>query len=137
MASYLRQVFSFATELNYPVAQPGRSPIDYPLQAFVNATLAQTDEIQVLNVTNWLWFGGLGWPCIDWANSSSLEHGVPLIESVPFSYITCEHSGLLFALYLFHQFSYPSRLTLYFAYNQAHTSLSNPLLPPTTVFSSR
>lgn len=95
LASYPKQVFSFATELNYPVAQPGRSPVDHPLQAFVNATLAQTDEIQVLNVTNWIWYGGLGWPCIDWANSSSLEQGVSLIQAVPFSYTTCKHLNLL------------------------------------------
>lgn len=90
LGNWLQQVFSFATELNYPVAQPGRSPVDYPLFAFVNATLEQTDPIQVLNVTNWLWWGPLGIPCLNWTDSSAPEKGVALIQSVPFSYITCE-----------------------------------------------
>lgn len=31
LSSFLQQTFSFATELNYSVAQPGRTPIGHPL----------------------------------------------------------------------------------------------------------
>ncbi|KAJ4481926.1 serine carboxypeptidase S28-domain-containing protein [Lentinula aciculospora] len=94
LTQFLANTFSFGAEFNYAAAQPGRSLVTPPPELIVNATIAQSDPIQVLNVTQWIWYEPLGYTCLDILNGTSkngIQGGVPLIQSVPFSYITCTY----------------------------------------------
>ncbi|KAI2472709.1 peptidase S28 [Annulohypoxylon bovei var. microspora] len=93
----LTNVYSFATELNYPTVQLGRNPVENPVDKIIEITLAETDPIQVLNKTFWLWFGAPGpsnAPCFNHTDPSFILKGVPLIETKPFNYITCNYVPL-------------------------------------------
>ncbi|KAI1134031.1 peptidase S28 [Hypoxylon sp. FL0543] len=93
----MTNVYSFATELNYPTVKPGRSPVANPLDKIINITLEETDPIQVLNRTFWLWFGAPGLShasCFNHTDPNFIRTGVPLIETAPFDYITCTYVPL-------------------------------------------
>ncbi|KAI0380613.1 peptidase S28 [Hypomontagnella monticulosa] len=93
----LVNIFSFAVEFNYPVAKFGRGPIANPFEQFINMTLEESDPIQVLNRTFWAWFGAPGAsnvPCFNYTDPNFVLGGVPLIEHVPFEYITCTYLPL-------------------------------------------
>ena len=79
-------------ELNYPFASPGRTPIALPLDAMINATLAQSAPIQRLNATLWLWWGNNfpSWDCFHLDQTGT--QGVPLIQTEVFDYINCNKS---------------------------------------------
>ncbi|KAI1090935.1 peptidase S28 [Rostrohypoxylon terebratum] len=90
----ITNVFSFAAELNYPTVQFGRNPVANPLNKIIDIVLAETNPIQVLNRTFWLWFGAPGpsnAPCLNHTDSAFLQSAVPLIETAPFNYITCNY----------------------------------------------
>ncbi|KAE9405741.1 hypothetical protein BT96DRAFT_915947 [Gymnopus androsaceus JB14] len=97
LAQFLAVTFMFGAEFNYAESQPGRTLLAHSLDLIVNATLAQSDPIQVLNATQWLTYGPLGFTCLDYLNSTSkngLNAAVPLIQNVPFSYITCTYAPI-------------------------------------------
>ncbi|KAI0172953.1 peptidase S28 [Hypoxylon sp. FL1284] len=97
LVTFLTNPFSFAAEFNYPFLQPTRSPVANALDTFINATLEAKDPIQVLNNTFWSWFGPEGpshAPCLNHTDSTFLNLAVPLIEAVPFHYITCTYLPL-------------------------------------------
>lgn len=92
LALFLTNTYSFGVEFNYAQAQPGRTLLTRSLDLIVDATIAQSDPIQVLNVTQWLVFGPLNFTCLDYLNSTSdngVYAAVSLIQYVPFSYIFC------------------------------------------------
>ncbi|KAE9405742.1 hypothetical protein BT96DRAFT_915948 [Gymnopus androsaceus JB14] len=94
LAQFLATTFMLGAEFNYAEAQPGRTLLTRPLDLIVNATLAQSDPIQVLNATQWLTYGPLGFTCLDYLNDTSkngIRAAVPLIQYVPFSYIICTY----------------------------------------------
>lgn len=96
LETFLREVFSFAAEFNYPKAQPGRSPIDLPLDSFVSIAIEESDPIQILKRANWMWYQknaellGQTLKCLDLSTYELTTLGVPLIATAPFSYVTCE-----------------------------------------------
>ncbi|KAI6086506.1 serine carboxypeptidase S28-domain-containing protein [Hypoxylon rubiginosum] len=93
----IANIFSLAAEFNYPIAQPGRSPIAYPLDRVINITLEENDPIQILNRTFWSWFDAPGnqlAPCLNHTDPLFLQKAVPPIETVPFHYITCTYMPL-------------------------------------------
>ncbi|KAF9061176.1 peptidase S28 [Rhodocollybia butyracea] len=94
LAGFLGNTFSFGAEFNYAEAQPGRSSVARPLDLIVNAVVAQSDPIQVLNVTQWVWYGPYGFDCLDFVDSTSkngIYSSVPLMQFIPFSYILCTY----------------------------------------------
>ncbi|KAI1453136.1 peptidase S28 [Annulohypoxylon moriforme] len=93
----LTNVFSFAAELNYPTVQLGRNPVANPLDKIIDIVLTETDPVQILSKTFWLWFGAPGpsnAPCLNYTDSGFLTSAVPLIETAPFNYITCNYIPL-------------------------------------------
>ncbi|KAI1415503.1 peptidase S28 [Hypoxylon sp. FL1857] len=97
LVSALTNVYSFAAELNYPTVKPGRNPVGRPLDKIINITLEETDPIQMLNRTFWLWFGAPGEAhatCFNHTDPIFVQRAVPAIETVPFHYITCTYIPL-------------------------------------------
>lgn len=96
LETFLREVFTYAAEFNYPKAEPGRSPIDLPLDAYVSIAIEEKDPIKLLKRTNWMWYEKnaelLGFPlkCLDLSAYETTTLGVPLIATAPFAYLTCQ-----------------------------------------------
>ncbi|KAI1378058.1 peptidase S28 [Hypoxylon crocopeplum] len=97
IVSAITHLYSLATELNYPTVKPGRSPIANSFEKFINVALEESDPIQLLNQTFWLWFGAEGdsqASCFNYTDSNFVRTGVPLIEYDSFDYITCTYVPL-------------------------------------------
>ncbi|KAI1205261.1 peptidase S28 [Annulohypoxylon truncatum] len=93
----LTTVFSFAAEINYPTVQLGRNPVADPLDKIINIVLTETDPVQILSKTFWLWFGAPGPSnalCLNYTDPGFIMTTVPLIETAPFNYITCNYLPL-------------------------------------------
>lgn len=85
-----------AAQSDYNVASASRFPIANPLDAFVNASVAASRPLQVLNDTFWAAYGAPGpshQSCFNISASASALLA-PGLQAVPFSYLGCECSGV-------------------------------------------
>jgi hypothetical protein len=92
----LQEVLAGAAEFNYATTRGGRGPVSYPLDKVINIALEESDPIQIVNKTVWIWFGpspglNLNEPCINHTAPGVTNPLVPLIQTNIFNYVTSEY----------------------------------------------
>lgn len=93
----ITSVFGQAAEFNYRVSKPGRAPVANPLDEVIKIVLDETDPIQILNRTFWLWYGAEGpghADCFNITDPYFAYKPVYVIETTPFRYLNCVYNPL-------------------------------------------